>query len=302
MHERNARIVGGRIPADRSLPRLRLRRAAGATITPPASVDWLSAVRSWPMLGNDTVGDCTTAGAGHVAQQVNLYGQGVDAPITEQDALAAYSAISGYDPRRPSTDVGATLQDAADYWRKVGIGGNKIAAWAEIDPQDLDLVRACIATFGTVYTGCTLPESALDQLDAGQPWTVVKRSAIAGGHCVPIGAYNADGFTCVTWGQLQPMNVAFYKRYFDEVIVPIDLDWMRAVGTSPGGLDTNALNADYEQLTGDPGPFPAVDVPPVVTPPPVNPPADDDTADQALADALGQMQAAVTTWKIAKGL
>jgi hypothetical protein len=248
------------------------------------------------MLSNDLVGDCTAAAAGHVAQAVNWYGQAKDAPVTDADAIDMYSAISGYDPRRPSTDVGATLLDACDYWRKVGIGGNKIAAFAEIDPSDLDLVRYCIATFGTVYCGMSFPSSGFDQLDAGKPWKVVKRSAIEGGHCVPIGAYDDDTFTCTTWGQVQAMDLDFYERYFDEIVVPVDLDWMRAVGTSPSGLDTAALNADYESLTGDPGPFPIV-----VTPPPVNPAASDD-ADTKFLAAVEQLETAAAEWRTAKGL
>jgi hypothetical protein len=117
-----------------------------------------------------------------------------------------YSAVSGYNPTDPSTDVGATLQDALDFWRKNGLAGNRIAAFAFIDAQDVDLVRACIATFGAVYTGMNFPSSAMDQINRGEPWTVVRRSRIEGGHCVPIGAYDADSFTCVTWGQTQRMD------------------------------------------------------------------------------------------------
>jgi hypothetical protein len=102
----------------------------------------------------------------------------------------------------------------------------------------------------------TLTEAAMDELDRGRPWTSWQRSRVLGGHCVPLGAYDQDSFTCVTWGQTQSMSVEFYRRYFDEVVVPIDLDWMSANGTSPAGLDIATLNADYEALTGNPGPFP----------------------------------------------
>lgn len=278
----------GRQPNDPRKPRVRLTARAGAPLVAPPSADWMSAVRSWPILGNDRVGDCTCAGAGHTAQAVNRYGQAKDAPVTEAAALTMYRAISGYDPARPSTDVGATLQDALGYWRKTGIGGNKLTAFAEVNAQDLNLVRACIAIFGSVYTGFNCPTSALDQFDAGKPWTVAARSAIDGGHCVRIGAYDPLGFTCVTWGRVQRMDLAFYQRYFDEVWVPIDLDWVTAAGTSPAGLDTDALNADFVALTGQPGPFPRVTPP--VTPPPVT-----NSADKTLA-------AAFDAWRTAKNL
>jgi hypothetical protein len=293
----------GRQPADPTKPKLRLRRSVTEPVTPPNSCDWLSEVREWAMLKNDSVGDCTMAGAAHIAVAVDRYGQGRDLTIGDDQVLAAYTAVSGYNPADPNTDVGATLQDALDYWRRTGIAGNTIAAFAFIDAQDLDLVRACIATFGAVYTGLSVPQSAMDQLDRGEPWTVAGRSRILGGHCVPIGAYDPDTFTCVTWGQTQRMDVGFYQRYFDEVAVPIDLDWMRANGTSPAGLDVAALNADYERLTGKPGPFP--NVAPAPTPAPSTDP------DRDLLAAFTRWQrrhrtrdltAAFDAWRPTKGL
>lgn len=272
----------GRQPLDPTKPKLRLRRAPGERPTPPPSCDWLSQVRAWGMLRNDSVGDCTAAGAAHVAMAVDKYGQDRDLVISDDDVLAMYRAISGYDPANPATDVGATLQDACDYWHTSGVAGNTIAAFAWVDTQDLELVRACIATFGTVYTGFAFPASAMTQFSRGQTWTVVPRSRIDGGHCVPIGAYDADTFTCVTWGKAQKMDVGFFRRYFDEVVCVIDLDWMRANGTSPAGFDVARLNADFEALTGKPGPFPAW------VPPPPSPDA--------------ELVAAIDKWRTAKQL
>lgn len=247
---------------------------------PPASADWVSQVRSWPMLLNDDLGDCTVAGAGHVAQQVNRYGRDQDAPVADADCLSMYEAISGYVPGKPATDVGATLQSALDYWRKTGISGNRIAAFAQVRATDLDAIRLCIARFGSVYCGMWLPQSGMDQFNAGKPWTVAGRSKNLGGHCVPVMAYTADTFTCVTWGKSQPMSVAFFRAQFDEVWCPIDLDWLRSTGLSPAGIDTAALNADYTALTGLAGPFPTV------TPTPSPTPSGPRAADVALAGAF----------------
>jgi hypothetical protein len=288
----------GRQPADPTQPKLRLRRTG--TVQAPETCDWLSQVARWGMLGNDQVGDCTMAGAAHVAMAVDKYGQNRDLTITDQQVLTAYSAVSGYNPADPATDVGATLQDALNYWRKQGLVGNTIAAFAFIDPQDLELVRACIAVFGAVYTGFNVPQSAMEQFNHGQPWTVTGRTRMLGGHCVPLGAYTPDTFTCVTWGQTQTMDLGFYRRYFDEVAVPIDLDWMRANGTSPAGLDVAALNTDFTALTGQPGPFPNI----TPTPPPADP-------DHELLAAFTRWQrrhrtkdltAAFNAWRTAKGL
>jgi len=266
-----AQYLLGRQPDDPRKPRVRLRALPGVTLTPPASRDWLSAVPGpWGFLANDRLGDCVAAAAGHHAQAINWYGQALNQGVSDADTITMYSAISGYNPTTGANDNGAMLSDGLAYWQKSGIGGNKIAAYAQISATDLDLIRNCIAVFGGVYTGFNCPQSALDQFDKGQPWSVVNRARIAGGHCVPIGGYGADYFECVTWGARQRMSVAFLQRYFDEFWVPIDLDWMRAAGTSPDGLDTATLNADYMALTGKPGPF--VQVTPPVTPPVVDPP------------------------------
>lgn len=274
----------GRLPNDPRKPRVRLRRLAGVGVDAPPTADWLSGVKGWGMLMNDSLGDCVAAGAGHAAMAFSHYGSAKDFTLGDQDALMMYESISGYQPGKPATDVGATLQDGLGYWRATGIGGHKIAAFAQIDVTDLETVRACIALFGGVYTGMNFPSSAMDQFNAGKPWTVAKRSTIEGGHCVPIGGYTADTFTCVTWGQTQAMSADFFGRYFDEVWVPLDPAWLGTEGGTPSGLDTNALNADFLALTGTPGPFA-----------PAPAPHSDVTADQTVA-------AAMRDWLTAKGL
>lgn len=246
----------GRLPNDPRKPRARLKRLAGVGVAAPASADWLSEVKSWGMLMNDSLGDCVAAGAGHAAIAFSHYGQGKDVSVADSDALDMYEAISGYKPGKPETDIGATLQDGLGYWRGTGIGGHQIAAFAQLEVTDLEVIRACIATFGGVYTGMNFPTTAMDQFNAGQDWSLVKRSTIEGGHCVPIGAYDSSSFTCVTWGQTQRMTLGFFGRYFDEVWVPISQEWVSTTGgVSPTGLDTDALNADFLALTGLAGPF-----------------------------------------------
>lgn len=277
----------GRLPHDANPPRLMLEDYLRAAPTPPASADWTKGISSWKMLLNDQLGTCTCASAGHVAHEVNKQGQDQDAPVSDDEVLAMYRSISGYTPGRPETDVGATLQAALNYWRKTGLNGNRIAAFAQIRATDLDTVRMCIAQFGSVYTGMWLPEAAMQQFNARQPWTVGRRSRNLGGHCVPLMAYDANSFACVTWGRVQQMTVEFYRAQFDEVWVPIDLDWLRANGKNPAGIDTATLNADYQALTGQTGPFPNVTPKPDPDPGPgPQPPETKHEADLGLARAF----------------
>jgi hypothetical protein len=184
-----------------------------------------------------------------------------------------YSAISGYSPKNPNSDVGATLQSGLDYWRKTGLGGYKIEAYAEFDYRNTDLLKQIISEFGTAYLALEVPSSAMDQFDAGQPWTVVKRSQIEGGHCVPAVGYDANYLYVITWAQVQPVAWSFYTKYFEESWAPVDADWMTKAGKTPSGLDYATANADYQSLTGDTAsPFPSVTP---VDPPPVTPPSSD---------------------------
>src|SRR5271169_756463 len=59
---------------------------------PPATEDYSKKVATWPMMLNDTLGDCTCACAGHMIEQWTTYS---GSPVTPPNAsiLAAYEAV-----------------------------------------------------------------------------------------------------------------------------------------------------------------------------------------------------------------
>lgn len=305
----------GRLPAysPQERPRLTLGPALQLdALTPPAVVDELSRVSDWPMYLNDRIGDCTIAAAGHMIEATTTYGHGTTVKITDADVLTAYSAVSGYDPKTGANDNGAVMQDVLDYWRKVGIGGHRILAFAELAVRDLSQVAAALYLFGHVYTGLRVPGSAEDQFNAGQRWDVVPDDGgIRGRHAVDLGYRGPAELGLVTWGRAQLLTLAFWAKYMDEAWVVIDQDWIDATGGSPPGLDTAQLNAEFTAIThGQPGPFP---VQPTPTPPPAPPGPVVDADRQLLADLkhwLGEhhigdnahAQAAVKRWRGRKGL
>jgi hypothetical protein len=236
----------------------------------PSVVDFASEVVSWPMYGNDRIGDCTAACAGHQVQAWTRY-TGTEVDVPEDEIIQLYSAVSGYDPATGANDNGAVIQDVLTYWRKSGIpvAGHNILAFAQL--KDLSRVHDALWMFGSVYLGFNCPQSALDQFDADQPWTVVPGSPIAGGHAVPLQHSGPDGYQVVTWGRLQGMDQAFLDAYAEEAWVVITADWLNANGHTPEGLDLQQLGQDLSDLTGDPNPFPAP-VPPAPPAPPVPPP------------------------------
>jgi hypothetical protein len=219
-----------------------------------AVVDRASKVDSWPMYDNDSIGDCTCAAVGHVIQAWTAYA-GTEATINDFDVLAAYEAVSGYNPATGANDNGAAEQDVLNYWRKTGVGGHKILAFAQLeDLENLTMAKQAVDLFGSLYIGLDIPDTAMQQFMAGEPWDVVKGAQIEGGHAVPVqywGTNEAGEIGVVTWGKLQRMTRAFWRAYVEEAWVVISQDWLNANGDTIEGFDLAQLEADFTALTGD---------------------------------------------------
>lgn len=274
----------GLLPNDPTRPRLLLTPHLDGVVPPnPAVVDWLSRVTEWPMYGNDRVGDCVLAMIGHLIQLYTTYGQGSTVTVSEQDIIHAYSAITGYVPGDPTTDNGTVIQDALAYWLHTGIAGHKILAYAQVDHTNATEVDAAINLFGAVALGASIPNSAMAQFGAGQPWTVVSPDGgIDGGHAIPAGYYSTAGreTKVVTWARIQDVADAWWARYVTEAWIVVAPEWLDASGHSPEGIDLHSLGEDFAQLTGKSNPFPAPGPAPVPVPPPVG------DADHVLAHAV----------------
>lgn len=291
----------GLLPNDPRKPRVKLRALPGFELAPPPSANWVGSgfpVSELGMLGNDQVGDCVFAGSYHSVDVFEWNGQARTTNFTAAQVVADYATVTGYTPSNPNSDQGATLQEGLDWWMKTGNGGYKIQAYAQIDSSNLALVQSCIAAFGVVYAGFSVPQSAVQQFNSGQPWAVAGRSQIVGGHCVPLVAYDATSLSCITWAAVQKMTTQFYQRYFSETWVPISTDWLETTGLTPSGLNGVAANAQFQALTGSTAaPFPVAPVPP---PPPPPSPSPSPTPTPATADVT--MWAACKAWAAAKGL
>ena len=293
-------------PNDPRRPRLYFSMSVRPGTVAPASVDYYSQLPYIGMLGNDDWGDCVEAGDGHVTQQQTFLGQGNEILISDAEVLSAYSQITGFNPNAGPpgdnpTDQGTEIQAGLDWLRKTGFGGHKIAAFAQLDPTNMNEVKLAVSEFGAVSIGLAFPESAMDQFNAGQPWDVVKGSPIEGGHCVIVAGYDATYLYVYTWGAVQKMTYAFWNEYVagngGEAWAVVSQDWVNATtGKDIAGVDLQTLGTQYAALTGQPNPFPAPAPVPTPTPTPVPPapvPAPPlDPAEQALAAAAHRFLAA----------
>lgn len=290
---------GGRLPAQPARPHLKLsavlaehRQRAAA---PPASCLFADPAITWDMLGNDAVGDCTCAEIGHQVNQLTWYGSGTEVKPTTTQVLAFYSAVTGYNPAKPSTDQGAYIQDVLAYWRKNGLIGHKIVAYAAVDVSNTTEVKQAIALFGSLNIGMNFPGSAMDQFNAGETWDVVKGATIEGGHCVMAVGYDAVGVDIVTWGKRTRITWAFWKKYVDEAWVALDQDGVQKAGGYFTGLPSfYALGEAFTDLTSEPNPIPQpapTPTPtPVPTPPPTPIPSPAPGPDPRLVQAYGLMR------------
>lgn len=224
---------------------------ATALPTPPATLKPTKYYpKSWGMLGNDNAGDCVWAGAGHETMFWNDEA-GVTVGVTTADALAAYTAVTGYNPKDPNTDQGTDMQVAAKYRQNTGVldaagKRHKVAAYLAVEKGNETLLKQAINLFGVVGLGIEFPNSAMDQFNAGKPWTVVK-STIEGGHYIPAIGYDSTYVYFVTWGALWKMTWAFYKKYNDESIVYLSQDMLKN-GESTLGLNVAQLQTDLKAL------------------------------------------------------
>jgi hypothetical protein len=215
---------------------------------PPPKSDWTKGITSWGMMLNDTLGDCTIAGVGHAVQ---VWTANVGTIVTVPDATieSFYENWDGYVPGNPSTDNGGIELDVLNDWQKQGFAGNVLTAFADPKPSNLVQVRQSIALFGGVYIGLSLPLTAQTQ----DVWDVVPSGGAKakpgswGGHCVFVPKYDQKGFTCITWGRLKTMTLAFWKKYCDEAHTLLGQDWLGAKG-SPADFNQAQLLADLKAI------------------------------------------------------
>lgn len=215
---------------------------------PPAAQDWTKGIQSWGMMLNDTLSDCTIAAAAH-ATQVFSANSSTEITVPDSEVLHYYEKWDGYKRGDASTDQGGIELDVLNDWQKSEFNKHRLIAFADPAYTNLEEIRQAITLFGGVYIGLSLPLSAQKQTI----WDVVPggganaKPGSWGGHAVFVPAYDANGFTCITWGALQTMTVAFWNEYVDEAHALLSQDWLSAKG-SPEGLNLAQLKSDLGQI------------------------------------------------------
>ena len=235
--ERAGRVLFGAVPALAQLP------------TPPGQIIETAGV-TFEMFANDQIGDCTCAELGNQIIAQTFLATGTPSVVAVSDVTSFYSSVTGYDPSTGANDNGADEDDVMARFQSAGLGGYKALGSVSIDPRNHTHLMQARWVFGAFALGIQLPQSAEQQFDAGEAWTVPWWSPILGDHEVAVVDYDASGLYIVTWAGRTLMTWAFVDRFALDAHVPASTAYLRADGSTPGHLDSSQLLSDLPYVQG----------------------------------------------------
>lgn len=263
--KRFANVPLGMIAPDMTKPHLKLERYLKPNLpAPPESFDGTAGIVDWGMLGNgpdpawpqiNPVGDCAICTPLHqIMAWLKL--NGVDFPVTPEDAIALYSAITGYNPDDPTTDQGSDPDAVLAYWRDSGMLGHKIGAWASIDPKRIMQFKFTISAYRSAQVFWALPRY-FQQFD-GDEWGETPEGTDPadlvpgswGMHSTMSPIYTPARIGISTWGEIiwTPWNV--FMKYATGGRAVFSTDILNGTTPPPTGFDAATLVADLPLVAG----------------------------------------------------
>lgn len=178
---------------------------------------------------NDRMGSCTCAALGGHAQETFSGNNDALEQPTDEQIKKAYFAVSG------GVDRGANMREVLKYARKVGIGFNRIAAFANVAPDDPDEIELCVYLFGGCYVGISMP-SDWQQSDWQKP---TRRPNSQNGHAIWIRDYDRTKkqFLIPTWGGIRHASYDWLIAYSDEAHAVLSPVWLSGNKAAPNGVN-----------------------------------------------------------------
>ena len=214
--------------------------APAAAVYPPNLV--------YPMACNDTLGDCTIADVVHSSQVWSGMTHEAWTYCGDPATKAEYLKLTG------GQDTGLVISQLLATWQTAGLGpvARKIDAYAPVHFVNVTEVKQTVEWFGSCRIGVNLPQSAMNQTNAGLPWAITGTAAdtqILGGHDVPVVGYDDLYLWVVTWGRLQAVTYGWFTSptYVEEAwaVVPYQFE---ARGGDGRGLALPRLTADVTSM------------------------------------------------------
>lgn len=222
---------------------------------PPAARDWTRGGKSWSMLLNDQLGDCTIAGVAH-AVQIWTVNASKEALIANDEVLQAYEKWCGYVPGNPATDQGGIELDVLKDWKAQGFAGYPLTAFATVLPANRIHVQQAVNLFMGLYIGLNVPAYIMpDDGNVPELWNVDPSAdnTIIGGHCVYVVGYQPHPkheliVKFISWGMVYTMAWAFWVQFVDEAYALISPAMVGQTGEAPNGFDMAQLEADLVEI------------------------------------------------------
>jgi len=217
--------------------------------TYPAAQSWSDKITNLGMMGNDLIGDCTFATAGHAVQLWSA-NNGNQIIIDDKAIIKGYSDVSGYNTINGLNDNGAVELDVLSYLRNTGIDGHKILAYTQIQQNRVDLIKAAISIFGCVRLCAQMPISVQYQ----SIWTDPKGNLQGGnapgswgGHSFLGCAYDETYVYVISWGTILKVEWGWFLDYGDEVHAAFSMDWLNN-NLAPNNINLELLQTDLNNL------------------------------------------------------
>jgi hypothetical protein len=253
----------------------------------PPGEDYLHRLTGWQMLGNDVAGDCNAVTWANTRRLVTTYLSTGNYPTQDQVWQFYETQNPNFNPNGTaqtngpgsSADGGMDIQTGLEYLNaKGGPDGVKAVAFAMVDANNLAETEAALAIFGSIWLGIVVLDANQEEFSKHVPWTDVPGSSIDGGHAVIGGGYTPESgsfeIDFITWAAATEFTASFWngvaagKPLVEEAWVVI---WPEHLGTREfqQGINVAQLQADYQDLTGQPLVLP----PPPPPPPPPPAPA-----------------------------
>ena len=250
---RLARTHDKRIPMMRDLLK-------GATLPPPPpQVDYTVGMpANLGVMKNDTLGDCTCAAYYHALQVWSYNSQHQIDTEPDIDVVDLYEQACGYNPNQPGEGPGGNEQHVLTFllnrgapYGPAGAQRHKLAAFVEVDTNNIPAIKTTIQDCGVCYIGFNVPQY---MMPPGKPplavWDVNPHgdNSIIGGHAVVLAGYTPTGARVLSWGNYYTMTWAFFEKFVDEAYALADPEWIASTGKTPGGLSLQALEQAMQAL------------------------------------------------------
>jgi hypothetical protein len=208
----------GKHPPKLDYRTLRFKNYLSPTIPPPPPSDDVLArvytklkvndpTKLFPIDGNDQYGDCTIAALAHA--ETVFHGL-----IGKKSIMSKQAVVKLYFHLTNGVDSGLNELDVLGYWRQNAVSKDKIITYVSIDPKNHVHIQQAIHMFGGVYLGFQVQQNCIQDFDAHKPWT--PGPLTNEGHAVYAAAYDKNGVTVLTWGNIQQGTWAWWDECVDE--------------------------------------------------------------------------------------